>query len=63
MNRRESIGQIAGGFAGLALTGMLSGDNYFSRGLSAAEPGRSIVNPYAERPPMVPAKVKTMRRP
>ena len=60
MNRRESIGQIAGGFAGLALTGMLSGDNYFSRGLSAAEPGRSIVNPYAERPPMVPAKVKSV---
>ncbi len=59
MNRRESLRHIGGGFASLAMTGMLARDGFFN----SARAGESVPefqNPLAPRPPMRPAKAKSV---
>jgi hypothetical protein len=59
--RREFLWQAGGGFAGLALTGMLSRDGYFGRAAAAeARTPAKFVNPMAPKPPMFPAKAKSV---
>ncbi|MEM7015641.1 MAG: DUF1501 domain-containing protein, partial [Verrucomicrobiota bacterium] len=50
-NRREFLGNVAGGFSATALTGMLAADGFFNSA-AAAE------NPLAVRPPMFPGTAK-----
>lgn len=54
--RRELVWQMGGGFAGLALSSLLSGDGYFSSNLSADE---ASVNPLAAKPPQFKARAKS----
>ena len=58
--RREFLWQSGGGFTGLALTGMLSGDGFFGQA-AAAESGKTkFVNPMTAKKPMMPAKAKSV---
>ena len=60
--RREFLWEAGGGFAGLALTGMLSRDGFFNTA-AAADVGHrktQFVNPMAPKPPMFPAKAKSV---
>lgn len=59
--RREFVWQAGAGFGGLALTGMLDRDGFFSRA-AANELGRqtTFVNPMAPKKPMYPAKAKAV---
>ncbi len=59
MNRRESLRHIGGGFASLAMTGMLARDGFFNSA-GAAESVPEFQNPLAPRPPMQPAKAKSV---
>ena len=54
--RREFLWQTGGGFAGMALAGMMAKDG------SAADLGRktTFTNPMAPKPPMMPAKAKSV---
>ncbi len=53
--RRELLWQAGGGFAGLALTGMLARD-----GFAFNEAPGKFVNPMAAKKPMIPAKAKAV---
>ncbi len=53
--RREFLWQAGGGFAGLALTGMLARD-----GFAFNEAPGKFVNPMAAKKPMIPAKAKAV---
>src|SRR5262245_12684907 len=55
MTRRELIFRAGAGFSGLALTALLDRDN-----LLAAEPQRRRANPLAAKPPMFPAKARSV---
>src|SRR5215470_4459476 len=55
MTRRELIFAAGAGFSGLALTALLDQDN-----LLGAEPQRKRANPLAAKPPMFPAKAKSV---
>jgi hypothetical protein len=55
MTRRELIFHAGAGFSGLALTALLDRDN-----LLAAEPQRKRANPLEAKPPMFPAKAKSV---
>ncbi len=55
-SRREFITDVAGGFASLALTGMLANDGFFTSNAEAAK----FVNPLAPKPPMLPGKAKSV---
>lgn len=55
-SRREFITDVAGGFASLALTGMLAKDGFFNSSTEAA----NFVNPLAPKPPMLPGKAKSV---
>src|SRR2546423_3476844 len=55
--RREFLWEAGAGFTGLALTGMLSADEFFGATASA---DTAPVNPLAPRPPMMPAKAKSV---
>lgn len=55
-SRREFITDVAGGFASLALTGMLAKDGFFNSSAEAA----NFVNPLAPKPPMLPGKAKSV---
>src|SRR3954470_18767533 len=60
--RREFLWETGGGFTGLALTGLLSANGFFNHA-SAAGPGKvatRFVNPMAAKPPMFPAKAKSV---
>ncbi|MCZ2340304.1 MAG: DUF1501 domain-containing protein [Bacteroidales bacterium] len=59
--RREFVWQAGAGFGGLALTGMLTRDGFFSQA-AANELGRktTFVNPMAPKKPMHPAKAKAV---
>ena len=59
MNRRESIRQLGGGFAAMALTGLLSRDNYFVRSVAGSEPDDVSANPLAAKVPELPARAKS----
>lgn len=57
--RREFLWQAGAGFTSLGLTGLLSGDGFFSRQASGAE-AQSSNNPLAPKPPHHPAKAKSV---
>lgn len=47
------------GFGSVALTGLLSGDGFFNK-LQASDQTGKFVNPLAPKPPMIPAKAKSV---
>ena len=53
--RREWLGQMGGGFTGLALSAMVQNEGAF-----AAESVPAFKNPMAPKPPMIPAKAKSV---
>lgn len=55
--RREFLWQTGNGFGALALTGLLSRDNFFS---SPAQAAPKFVSPMAAKPPQLPAKAKSV---
>src|SRR5262245_44329948 len=55
--RREFLWQAGGGFAGLAITGMLARDGFAFDGTKRPT---AFVNPMAPKPPMLPAKAKAV---
>src|SRR6476619_2198618 len=55
--RREFLWETGAGFTGLAMTGMLSLDGVFAQQALAASPES---NPLAPKPPMFPAKAKSV---
>jgi hypothetical protein len=57
--RREFLWQTGGGFASVALSGLL-GDDFFARQAVAADGTSTFVNPLAPKPPMFPAKAKSV---
>jgi hypothetical protein len=58
--RREHVWQMGGGFAGLALSSLLSSDGFFERHLAAGEStGRESTGPLAARPSHLPTKAKS----
>ncbi len=56
--RREFLWEAGGGFAGVALTGLLSADGFFDNKAGAA-PG-AFANPLAPKPPHFAAKAKSV---
>jgi hypothetical protein len=56
--RRELLWEAGAGFAGVALTGLLSADGFFDSKARAA-PG-AFANPLAPKPPHFPAKAKSV---
>lgn len=57
LTRREAVWQMGGGFAGVALAGLL-GDDFFARHAAAADAPRDVAQPLAPRPPHFPVKAK-----
>ncbi len=57
--RREFLWEAGAGFTGLAMTGLLSADGFFAAKANAAPP-MPQVNPLAPKPPMFPAKAKSV---
>jgi hypothetical protein len=59
--RREFLWEAGSGFGGLALTGLLSRDGFFDKPARAAAPTPAkFVSPMAPKPPMMPAKAKSV---
>ncbi|HEX4608818.1 MAG TPA: DUF1501 domain-containing protein [Urbifossiella sp.] len=65
--RREFLWEAGGGFAGLALASQLDRDGFYGRASAQDAPPahppagpRSFVNPMAPKPPMFPAKAKSV---
>ncbi|MCW3096677.1 MAG: hypothetical protein JWL77_2295 [Chthonomonadaceae bacterium] len=63
--RREFLWEAGAGFTGLALTGMLAADGFFAEQAQAApptpiKPAAGPINPMAPKPPMFPAKAKSV---
>ncbi len=58
--RREFLWETGAGFTGLALTGLLSGDNFFASAASAAEGAAKFGNPLAPKQSPLPAKAKSV---
>ncbi len=60
VTRREFVWEMGGGFAGLALTGLLSSTGFFERHLGAAERGDPDrrVDPLAPRPQHFPMRAR-----
>src|SRR4051794_3551395 len=54
--RREFLWDVGAGFGSVALTGLLSAEGFFNR----ASAGEKFVNPLAPKPPMRPAKAKSV---
>src|SRR6516225_2740849 len=57
--RREFLWETGGGFASLALTGLLSADGFFGRQARAADVSK-FVNPLAARHPQIAPKAKSV---
>ena len=57
--RREMLWEMGCGFGSVALTGLLSGDGFFNK-LQANDQTGKFVNPLAPKPPMIPAKAKSV---
>jgi hypothetical protein len=55
--RREFLWETGAGFTGLALTGLLSADGFFAE---QAHADTAKANPLAPKPPMFPAKAKSV---
>jgi hypothetical protein len=60
--RREFLWQTGNGFGGLALAGLLSKDGFFgsSTPACAAESATTFISPMKPKPPMSPAKAKSV---
>src|SRR5436305_10043200 len=58
--RREFLWEAGAGFTGLALTGLLSQDNFFSTQARAADTRTPFLNPLAPKKPQLPAKAKSV---
>ncbi len=58
--RREFLWEAGAGFTGLALTGLLSLDNFFASSAHAAEGATKFGNPLAPKRPPLPAKAKSV---
>jgi len=59
--RREFLWETGAGFGGLGLTSLLSGDGFFSAPKAgAAETAAQFINPMQPKPPMLPAKAKSV---
>jgi hypothetical protein len=58
--RREFLWEAGGGFAGVALTGLLTLDGFFDQPARAAEAAGKFVNPLAPRKPHFPGKAKSV---
>lgn len=58
--RREFLWQTGGAFTGLAMTGMLGADGFFSEAQAKAPGKKTFVNPMAVKKPMFPAKAKSV---
>jgi hypothetical protein len=58
--RREFLWQTGGGFAGLALTEMLTRDGFFNSASANEGKKPAFVNPMAPKKPMMPAKAKAV---
>jgi hypothetical protein len=58
--RREFLWEAGAGFTGLALTGLLSRDNFFAGAASAAEGATKFGNPLAPKQAPLPAKAKSV---
>ena len=56
--RREFLWEAGAGFTGLALTGLLSADGFFPKSAQADVPKGA--NPLAPKPPMFPARAKSV---
>ena len=56
--RREFLHTVAGGFSGLALTGMLGFDGFFNNNLNAAD--KSLLNPLKPKKPHHQPKAKSV---
>ena len=56
--RREFLWEAGAGFTGLAMTGMLSADGFFAG--TGASRASAQANPLAPKPPMFPAKAKSV---
>src|SRR5271156_1595425 len=57
--RREFLWEAGGKFTGLALTALLAKDGFFNT-LAASESTAISGNPLAPKPPMIPAKAKSV---
>ena len=57
-SRREFLWETGAGFTGLAMTGMLSLDGFFAEAAQADK--TKSANPLAPKPPMFPAKAKSV---
>jgi hypothetical protein len=58
--RREFLWEAGAGFTGLALTGLLSLDNFFVTSASAAQGVNKLGNPLAPKKPPHPAKARSV---
>src|SRR3954454_4155738 len=58
--RREFLWETGGGFASLALTGLLSADGFFGGQARAADAVSKFVNPLAARHPQIAPKAKSV---
>ncbi len=58
--RREFLWEAGAGFTGLALTGLLSLDNFFNGSARAAQGATKLGNPSAPKKPPYPAKAKSV---
>lgn len=58
--RREFLWEAGGGFTALALTAMLTQDGFLDSQAYAADGVRKFNNPLAPKPPMFPAKAKSV---
>jgi len=57
--RREFLWETGAGFGALGLTSLLSQDNFFAKA-GAAETTAQFINPMKPKPPMFPAKAKSV---
>src|SRR5437879_481533 len=58
--RREFLWETGAGFTGLALTGLLSADDFFANKANASDLKTKFVNPLAPKKPHFPAKAKSV---
>ena len=58
--RREFLWQTGGGFGAVALSSLLGRDGFFDAPAAAAGAAGKLVNPMAPKPPMMPAKAKSV---
>jgi len=58
--RREFLWEAGAGFTGLALTGLLSLDKFFTSSANAATTTPKYVNPLSPKPPQITPKAKSV---